>query len=73
MTPEAWAELEIPGHPNDPLGPASRAAFRKVVADVVRQAVAEEREECARIAKQAFDVYNIGNCIAAAIRARSES
>lgn len=34
------------------------------------QAVADEREACARIAQATNDVYNLGFCIAADIRAR---
>lgn len=39
----------------------------------VRAAVAAEREACARVALAANDVYNIGFCIAADIRARGTS
>ncbi len=39
-----------------------------VIAAAIRQAVAAETERCARIADASGDVYNIGTCIAAAIR-----
>lgn len=53
----------------------SRNEFQRAIAAAVVEAevaaAASEREACAQAAESAGDVYNIGNSIAAAIRARN--
>lgn len=74
MTPEERAEAYIAGPPRTHMFADDRAQTVKRLADMIRAAVAEERETCARVAEAArvtrgtplWDETNI----AAAIRAR---
>lgn len=44
------------------------AETRRLVLRHLREAVAEENDRCARIARSEFDVYGISSCIASKIR-----
>lgn len=60
---------------------ASRAGWPETIRELMdarkkieelETALQQEREACARIAEQSFDVYNVGNCIASDIRNRNK-
>lgn len=79
-TPEEWALQEFPGHESDPII-GGKYAFRRVVADVVRKAVAaavrqarlDALEEAAGIADKAHEqLWRSAKEVAKRIRTHAE-
>jgi hypothetical protein len=67
MTPEEWVQgLDLPNL----MRYGTPGQVRGLIAAAIREAVAEEREECAKIMEQGSGAY--AHRIAAAIRARGK-